>query len=334
MPQHRVLVIGVGSIGERHLRCFGQTGRATMSLCEINDDLRQTIADRYSIDNAYADLDAAMADEHDAAVIAVPAQLHVPFATKLAEAGLHLLIEKPLSASLDGLDAMQDAIARSKVAAMVAYVFRSIDWVIDAREALNSGRFGRPLHLYATAGQHFPTFRPAYRDTYYNDRATGGGVIQDALTHVINTGEWLVGPIDRLAAIAGHQALDGVDVEDTVNVITDHGGVLGSYGYNQYQAPNEVAITVVCEDGTVRIEQHASRWRWMTDPDPGNDWHDVQFEPAERDTFFVKQANTFLDVIEGKQTPPCTVDEGIQTLRVNLALMRAADESVWQTIER
>lgn len=74
-----------------------------------------------------------------------------------------------------------------------------------------------------------PSHRPAYRTIYSNDHAKGEGAIQDALTHVANTAEWLVGPVDRLVANAGHQVLDGVSVEDTVHLLAKHGEVMASY---------------------------------------------------------------------------------------------------------
>ena len=116
----------------------------------------------------------------------------------------------------------------------------------------------------ATCGQHFPFYRPAYRDIYYKDRATGGGAVQDALTHVMNAGQWLVGPIDRLVADVDHQVLAGVSVEDTAHVLSRHDGVMGCYSLNQHQAPNETTINVICTAGTARFESHNSRWRWMT----------------------------------------------------------------------
>jgi len=165
-----------------------------------------------------------------------------------------------------------------------------------------SGRFGKPVEIVAVCGQHFPTYRPAYRETYYVDRATGGGAIQDALTHILNVGEWLVGPIERLVADAAHRVLAGVTVEDTVHVLTRHGDVLGSYSLNQHQAPNEVTMTVICERGTVRWETHAQRWRWMMHPD--DLWHDEPHEPQPRDAMFVTQANRFLDAVEGRTSLP------------------------------
>ena len=336
---HHVLIVGVGSIGERHVRCFKATGRAEVSIVEINDALRTTISERYGV-RGFASLEAAMADHaaalHQptrrvtAAVIATPANRHLEIATQLAEAGIHLLIEKPLSTSIDGADRLTRIVSQRGLVVGVAYVMRCYPALAAMRDAVLSGRFGKPVEIVAVCGQHFPTYRPAYRDTYYVDRATGGGAIQDALTHVLNAGEWLVGPIDRLVADAAHRVLADVTVEDTVHVLTRHGDVLGSYSLNQHQAPNEVTITVICEGGTVRWETHAQRWRWMMRTDEL--WHDEPHEPQPRDAAFVTQANRFLDAVEGHTSLLCSLDDGVQTLRVNLAALASVDHGCWQTI--
>jgi predicted dehydrogenase len=326
-----VLILGVGSIGERHLRCFRATGRAEVSFVEINETLRQSVAQRYGIRRTFGDLDAALAEPPDAAVIAVPAPLHVPLALRLAEAGVHLLIEKPLNTTLDDIARLRQIVRERRLTAGVAYVYRCHPLLAAMREALRAGRFGAPVELIAVCGQHFPTYRPAYRSIYYTDRATGGGAIQDALTHVLNAGEWLVGPITRLVADAAHQVLEGVAVEDTVHLLARHGSVLGSYSLNQHQAPNETTLTVVCERGTLRFEAHAHRWRWMTRPE--EPWHDEAIPPLERDTLFVAQAGAFLDAVEGASSLPCSLEEGLQTLRVNLAALASAEQGAWQAIE-
>jgi predicted dehydrogenase len=326
---HRVLIVGVGSIGERHLRCFHATGRCAVSFVEVNDALRRTVAERYGV-RCHATLDAALAAGLDAAVIATPAPLHVPLATRLAEADAHLLIEKPLSTNLEGVEHLSQVVAERRLVAAVAYVYRVQPALAAIRQTLVEGRFGTPVQLVAVGGQHFPTYRPAYRNIYYTDRAQGGGAIQDALTHLLNAGEWLLGPIDRLVADAAHQVLPGVEVEDTVHVLTRQGSVLGCYGLNQHQAPNELVITVICEHGTVRCDFHEQRWRWMTEP--GAAWHDEAAGPLERDTQFLAQANGFLDAIEEKAPPHCTLAEGIQSLRVNLAALASVQQGSWQSI--
>lgn len=327
--RHRVLVIGVGSIGERHLRCFQTTGRADVSFVEVQPALRTTIAERYQVSGAFDSLDAALASPPDVAVICTPAPLHIPQATRFAEAGIPILIEKPLSTTLDGIEALLDLVRRQSLVASVAYVYRAHPVLASMRAAVQSGRFGRPVEIVAVGGQHFPTYRPAYRNIYYRDRATGGGAIQDALTHIFNAGEWLVGPIDRVVADASHQVLDGVSVEDTAHVLARHGNVMGTYTINQYQAPNEGAITVVCERGTARFEIHNRLWKWMTEPD--SRWTEEAATELERDTLFVAQANAFLDAVEGKAPAACPLEEGLQTLKVNLACLASLESGRWES---
>jgi len=220
-------------------------------------------------------------------------------------------------------------VAERERVAGVAYVLRHHPALRAMREGIRGGRFGRPVELVALGGQHFPTFRPAYRETYYTDRATGGGAIQDALTHLLNAAGWLVGPIDRLAADAAHQVLEGAKVEDTVHVIARHGDLLASYSLNQHQAPNELALTVVCEGGTCRLEMHRHCWRWMTRPNAP--WQEECFEGLQRDDLFIAQANAFLDAIDEGTEPTCTLSEAVHTLRCNLAVLASAENRVWRT---
>ena len=329
--KHRVLVVGVGSIGERHVRCFLATGRAEPAIVEMNETLARDVSRRYGAP-AFSDFDSAIAAKPAAAVIATPAPLHVPQAIALVEAGIPVLIEKPLSVSLENVGRLRELAERRRVAVAIGYVYRVFPPLVAMKEALKSGRFGAPRQLVAVSGQHFPTYRPAYREIYYADRARGGGAVQDALTHLVNLGEWLAGPVERVVADAAHLALPCVEVEDTVHVLARQGPLMGSYSLNQHQAPNENTVTVICEAGTARCELHANRWLWMDRP--GDAWQEKAFAPAERDAAFVAQAHAFLDAVEGKAPPPCSLNEGIQTLKVNLAILESVERQTWVSICR
>jgi len=333
MAQHRILIIGVGSISERHTRTFQRTGRADLALCESNEQLRKTVADRYGIARTYANLDQALNDDKfDVGLICTPSHLHIPMATQLVKANKHVFIEKPLSLSLDGVSALVKLIKEKGVKSAVAYTYRSHPALRSMKEAIDSGRFGEPVQVIGTWGQHFPKYRPAYREIYYTSRKTGGGAIQDVLTHAINAGEFLVGPVSRLMADCGHQVLEGVTVEDTVHVIARHSGekVMGCFSLNQHQAPNENTVTVVCKKGTCKWDLNNARWLSMAEPEGG--WKtEFQFS-TERDDIFVNQANLFMDAMEGKGNFACSLEEGLQTLRVNLTVLQAADNPNWVSL--
>lgn len=325
--RHRVLIIGGGSIGERHLRCFLHTRQAQVSLCEVHPDVRARLTAQYPIAAVSSDLQDALAAHPDVAVVCTPAHLHVSQAAACARAGAHLLIEKPLSTSLAGIDELMQLVADGRRAASVAYVHRANPMLREMRAAWQRGDFGAPLHVTVESGQHFPTYRPAYRSIYYTSRATGGGAIQDALTHLVNAVQWIVGPMTAAAADAAHLRLEGVDVEDTVNVIARHGGVMAAYSLNQHQAPNETTITIVGEEGTTRCELH--RNRWLAARRPGDDWEQAGACRLERDDLFVEQARAMLAAIRGEAPVACTLEEARQTLLANLAILQAADERRW-----
>lgn len=325
--RHRIVVAGAGSIGERHIRCFLQTGRAEVALCELDRQRAQAVAERYGLSRVTSSWEQALADHPTAAVIATPAHLHVSMAHQAVSQGCHVLIEKPLAVSLDGVTDLEQTMSQTTTLAAVAYVYRCHPALASMRDALVSGRFGRPLQVVTVSGQNFPFYRSAYRETYYVSHETGGGAVQDALTHLVNAVEWLVGPVTSLVADAAHLALPGVTVEDTVHVITRHHEVRGCFTLNQHQAPNEATITIACEQGTIRFEYHHHRWRWMTEP--GGIWRDEELPPLERDTLFIAQANQFLDVLENRAMPLCTLAEASQTLRVNRAILDSAVRQNW-----
>lgn len=324
---HRVLIIGVGSIGERHLRCFLKTGRAVLGFVETRTEQAAELRGRYPQVLSFSSLGAALEQTWDVAVIATPAPLHIPQALDLIRRQIHLLIEKPLGTSLEQVDELQSARLQSSSVCGVAYVYRAHPVLAEMRAAIQTGEFGRPVQLIANCGQNFPTYRPSYDRIYYADRKLGGGAVQDALTHIVNLGEWFVGPIEKVVSDLGHLVLPRVTVEDTVHVLARHGAVLANYSLNQHQAPNEITFTIVCEHGTLRYEHHLNRWRVMTAPE--SPWQDFAFPPMERDEWFLRQANSFLDAVEGKSQPLCSVEDALNTLKVNLAILRSAETQMW-----
>jgi predicted dehydrogenase len=225
------LIVGCGSIGERHLRCFQQTRRAADAACDADPALARIIAERYGVPT-FPDFSAALQEPFDAVVICTPAHLHVPMALQVLRAGKHVLIEKPLSQSLAGIDELLAAPALARRQGAVAYVLHVYPFLVAAREFLQRAEFGSVQQVTLTSGQHFPSLRPAhavhYAKTYYRDRRTGGGAIQDALTHAVNWVEAVIGPADSVLCDCAHQVLPSEKLEETVHVTERHCSVLAN----------------------------------------------------------------------------------------------------------
>lgn len=330
-PKHSVLVVGAGGIGERHVRCFQHTSRAEVFVCEPNESRRKEIADRYKT-TGFADLEEALGrQKFDVAVICAPAHTHISVAETCMNAGLHALIEKPLAASLEGIGRFLDTERITRRVVRVAYVYRSIPAVQRAREIVQSGRLGTIRHIAAVAGQNYPSFRPDYRRIYYAKRESGGGAMQDALTHAVHGVEWIMGPIREVACMAHHQALEGVEVDDTVNLICRHeSGAMTSFALNQFQAPNESRILFHGEKASLSLEIANQRVGIQGFGDEGWTWESVPH--GERDAMFVTQANSFLDAVEGRPDNLSRTADAFQTLKVNLAALQSSDTRSFLTI--
>lgn len=316
-----LLVIGCGSIGERHLRCFLKTGRVRVTACDTNPALLRKMAETYSVPVS-EDWKASLATGFTAAVICTPAPFHVPMARQALESGAHVLIEKPLSQSLEGVAELIATRDRLQRHAAVAYVMHIYPVLNAARDFLRGGEFGAIRQVTVVSGQSFPTFRPAYAQTYYRDRKMGGGAIQDALTHSVNWVESVVGPSDSVLCDCAHQVLPGVEVEDTVHVSVRHGPVLANFSLNQFQAPNETTFQFNAVGGSVKVELHQHRWGTLAAGATGWTWHEVP--PLDRDGPFTLQANAFLDLLAGQPSRLCSLEAAAATLRFNLSALASA----------
>jgi len=298
-----------------------------LEICETNKPLAAEIATQYQVQNVFNSLDHALANPPDAAVICTPAHLHIPLAKQLANKNVDMLIEKPLSTSIDGIEELQQVVRQQNLVCAIAYVMRQHPLIEAAKQIVDDQRFGTLLQLTLTSGQDFPFYRPAYRETYYTDHATGGGAIQDAITHMMNSIQWIAGPTTALVCDAAHQHLPDVKVEDTVHVMVRHGAIMGSLALNQFQAPNETTLLLNFQRGSARFEFHNNRWDFCTEPESA--WKQGGLCELERDDLFIKQANVFLDCIEQRSGATCDLQGAMHTLYTNLAMLESNQTKQW-----
>jgi len=324
-----ILVIGGGSIGERHVRCFQAIG-CTVALCDANAERLREVAGKYHLQRTFAELNQAVNDTWYGVVVATPANLHAAHAAAIAKSTAALLIEKPLCTRLEDAERLRSATADKVV--QVGYVLRHHPATQHVRQLLAEDVIGTLHQVTVVAGQHFASLRPAYRDTYYKSRDTGGGAVQDAATHLFDIVQYLAGPLDWIFADYAHQELADVEVEDTVHLIgrASGGRVLVSIALNQFMAPNETHLQLNGARGSLAIRFHEHRVGMLRLGD--SDWTWTEPLAAERDDLFREQAQSFLSAAVGQEPPLCTLGDGIRALKVNLAALRSGERRTMEAI--
>ena len=148
----QILIVGCGSIGERHLRCMLKTGRATVAACDTNSVLLKKTCDEYQVEPFAGFQEAIASRKWDGVVVCTPAHTHVGIALSAVRSGAAVLIEKPLSTNLGGLDELTRDIVSARKFAGVAYVYHFMPAVQQAREFLRQGSLGKILQISVVTG--------------------------------------------------------------------------------------------------------------------------------------------------------------------------------------
>lgn len=331
----KILIAGLGSIGRRHLYnllalkaagwvdpeiCLLRTRRSTLPEADLAEFPVET------------DLDAALAWKPQAVIIANPTALHLDIAIPAAAAGCALLIEKPLSQSLERVEQLQTAAERSGAAILVGYHFRyhpglqCVANLLDAGAADPLAWPGRPLSFRAHWGEYLPGWHPweDYRQGYSARSELGGGVIL-TLSHPLDYIRWLFGEVDALWAFAAHLSDLEMDVEDTAEIgLKMKSGVLGSVHLDYNQQPSEHWLEIIGTRGWLRWENGTGAVT-LTRPDT----HPAQqhfLPPAnfERNTLFLDEMRHFLAVARRESVPACTLQDGVAALELAQAALQSA----------
>jgi predicted dehydrogenase len=318
-----ILIAGFGSIGRRHFRNllalgkrsvgFYRTGRSTLP-----DDELQGFP-------VFTDLDEALAQKPAAVVVANPTALHLDVAIPAARAGCHLLLDKPVSHSMERIDELQKAVRDGGGAVLVGFQFRFHPGLRKAAELWDLGAIGRPLSLRAHWGEYLPDWHPweDYRRGYSARQDLGGGVIL-TLCHPLDYARWLLGEISNVWAFSSSGSDLSLEVEDTAEIgLRFAAGPIGSVHLNYTQQPPAHHLEIVGGEGTLRWDAadgalqlaRAGREGWEIFPPPPD---------FKRNHLFLDEMRHFLAVMDGEEGPACSLEDGLAALRLALAAHRSA----------
>jgi predicted dehydrogenase len=326
----RFLIAGLGSIGRRHLRHLVSLGQKDILLYRTH---QSTIPDEelssYPVET---DLKAALAHKPDAVIVSNPTALHLDIAIPAAEAGCHILLEKPISNDLDRLDELQDIVEKKSVNVLIGFQFRYHPGLRKIKEFLSNEEIGRPISFRAHWGEYLPDWHPweDYRASYSARKNLGGGVIL-TLTHPLDYLRWILGDVESLWAFSGQLSDLELEVEDTAEIgLRFTNGVIGSLHLDYNQRPPRHQLEIVSTGGTIRWDNAGTVLEVYSAQKQALEIYPL---PAgfERDHLFRVQMEHFLKVVEDKETPICSLQDGIRALELALAAHQSAEDGRMQS---
>jgi predicted dehydrogenase len=327
----RILIAGLGAIGQRHARNLrALCGDGVELLAFRRRRLPHVVTDSLERDDsrnveaelgitAYEDLDDALAAGPDSVFVCTPSSQHLEIAQRAAEAGCHLFIEKPLSHTLDGVEQLRETVAAKGLVALVGCQWRYHPCVQWLRHLIEAGSEGRLARAEIDYGEYLPDWHPYedYRMSYAARAELGGGVVLTSI-HDYDLAWWLFGPPRTVTANGGHLSPLDIDVEDTVNAQLEGGAVPVSVRQSFASRPPRRTITVVGEHGSIRVDLLAARIR--TDSRAARA---AVFADYQRNQMFMDEARHFEACVAGREKPSVPLEDGIAVLRLALAVKDA-----------
>ena len=319
-----ILVAGLGSIGRRHLRNLVTLGEKDIVLLRSH---RATLPDDellgYPVE---AEIDAALKRYHPAAVIvANPTALHLNVAIPAARLGCAVLLEKPISSSMNGVARLRSAIDANGARVLMGFQFRFHPGLVRARQLIQEGEIGRVISAHVHFGEYLPAWHPweDYRRGYAARADLGGGVLLTQC-HALDYLPWLVGEPEAVSGFVGKLSDLEIDVDDTAEIVLRiSDGKLGTVHLDYAEQPPSHQIEIEGTQGSLKCDllagttrlYRANRSAWEDFPLPAG-W--------ERNTMFLDEMRHFLAVVRGEARPACNLDDGVRVMLMIEAVKRSS----------
>lgn len=336
----KALIIGLGSAGQRHVRnlrrllgdevCF--IAYRVKKLERLFDDNLnviegKSVADTYHIVE-FDDLDKALEDKPDVAFIANPNSMHIKSAIKVAQSGIDIFLEKPVSNSMEGVDELVNIIQEKKLILYVGFQMRMHPCVARLKQSIEKGIIGRIVSVDCHMGELLTGMHKYedYRTMNESQLATGGGVVLCQI-HEIDYLYWIFGMPTEVYCVGDKYSDLEIDVEDSASSIWFYKNELGfSVMLHQdfLQKPPIRRCRVIGTEGQIEIDLLKNQFILY-----GKDSiQEETFHEFARNDMFMKELEIFLEYVKTRKSQTLTLEDGIGSLKIALAMKKSMKEGI------
>jgi predicted dehydrogenase len=324
----RILIAGLGSIGQRHARnlraiagdqvdliAYRVRGQRTL----LGSDGAGTPEQEYGI-RSFTNLDDALAEKPHAVIVANPTAGHMDVARRAVSAGCDVFIEKPLAAEWEGVSELIAEVERRGLVVMVGYSYRFHPALQRFRKLLEEDAVGRVVAARLEFGEYLPDWHPweDYRQSYAARRQLGGGVLLTQI-HDFDYACWCWGLPGRVYAAGGRLSSLETDVEDVASVLLEYPRPAGTFPVHvqldYVQRPPIRRAEVVGEQGRLTVDLLAGG---ITQLRRDGTTSDEQFD-VNRNQMFIAEMRHFLDCMQQRVDPQVSLRAAAASLAVALA---------------
>jgi len=324
----RFLVMGAGSIGQRHCRNLAALGQSVLAWDPDADRRAQAGAiEGVAVSSGHAE---ALVTRPDAVVICAPPAHHVALAREALAGGAHVFVEKPIAPESRGVPELIDEAASRGRALAVGFNLRVLGSLRRVAALLDAKRVGRVLAVRCEFGGYLPDWRPGrdYRDNYAVSAALGGGILLDAI-HELDYLGWLFGDAREVSATADHVSDLAGDSEDLAEVtVRFTSGVLAQVHLDYLQRAYRRNLQIIGESGVI-VWDYPTHTVTVCGPAAEPEVEDLREIDGEPNRMYLEEMRHFIRCVEGLERPLVDGRESLRSLRLVEGAKLSARERRW-----
>ena len=318
----KVAVIGYGSIGKRHVQNLLLIPNIEIIIC-TKQKITNSFTKKIKIVNSISD---CIKENPNIGIIANTSNLHIPTAIKLANAGVHLFIEKPLSNSLKDAKKLLKIVKKNKIITQMGCQLRFHKCVKKIKELISSRRLGRILSVKVECGSFLPDWHPYedYSKSYASKKELGGGIVLTCI-HEIDYLYWFFGKVSEVFSITGKYSDLKISADDlSAGIIKFRNNVIAELHLDYFQKPLFRSCKIIGIKGTIYWDSDTNIVK-LYDNDK-NRWIKIlKLSNYDRNLMYKEELKHFLNCVKKQKTTINPFqDDGIKTLQIGLAIMKSS----------
>ncbi|MBP9748725.1 Gfo/Idh/MocA family oxidoreductase [Patescibacteria group bacterium] len=324
----KILVVGGGSIGKRHLGNLAGIGVKHLSIVEPREDRRGEIAERFGDIAVYAsEEEAYAAEKFDGVVVANPTAFHIASGEKAIAHGAHVLMEKAISDREAGVAEFLKRADDAGKLVFVGYTYRFSDTLQRIDQLVRDGALGKVFSSEITFSEWLPGWHPweNSKTWYMGRKELGGGELFDE-NHTIDFARWIFGEIESVSAFVGRVGDVTLDTDDLSKLICVHeSGTVTSIHLDALGRKPRKEMWVTGEKGTIYWDSYMTTNR-VELYRPEEKRTEIYPSSMVRNDMFVDQVWHFLELMEKGGTPIVDGWDALKTLKVCTAAIQSSEE--------
>jgi predicted dehydrogenase len=321
-------IVGVGGIARLHRDGYLAAGIELVALADPYEPTLRARQREWSVPRAYLDVEAMLADgDVDAISICSPTAAHAAATLRAAEAGVHVLCEKPISLDLEQGQAMIDACRRAGVVLQIGHQLRSHGAADLARAMITRGDLGRITHVRLRQAHDWAGAREV-RPSFATRASSGGGTLLDNGCHLMDLARFFGDDVEELYARTATLKY-AVELEDTAHVsLRFASGALGTIEVAWTGTGWEEGFWIYGTEGALEYTNRlgAPVLRHAYRRSPGTTWGDTDVSEHRfaGDPPHSRHVRAFVEAIRGEREVICTGEDGLEAVRLVFAAYDSA----------